>query len=215
MILANDVLIFYLIAYLLGSIPTAVWIGRVFYGIDVRDHGSKNAGATNTYRVLGPKAAIPVLLIDILKGFTATSLIHLYPELIPNETSAFVIVKALCGALAVVGHLFPVFAGFRGGKGVATLFGMVIGLFPAAAGMALISFILTYLISNYVSLGSIFASFTFSIAVLFVFKDERSAMIIFSLLQFILILFTHRKNIVRLKNGEEKKIYVFSKRRSL
>lgn len=215
MIIANDVLILYLIAYLLGSIPTAVWIGRVFYGIDVREHGSKNAGATNTYRVLGPKAAIPVLLIDILKGFTATSLIHLYPELIPNETSAFVIVKALCGALAVVGHLFPVFAGFRGGKGVATLFGMVIGLFPQAAGMALISFILTYLISNYVSLGSILASFTFSIAVLFVFKDERSAMIIFSLLQFILILFTHRKNLVRLKNGEEKKIYVFSKRRSL
>ncbi len=215
MILANDVLILYLVAYLLGSIPTAVWIGRVFYGIDVREHGSKNAGATNTYRVLGPKAAIPVLFIDILKGFTATSLIHLYPELIPNETSAFVIVKALCGALAVVGHLFPVFAGFRGGKGVATLFGMVIGLFPQAAGLALLIFILTYLISNYVSLGSILASLTFSLAVLFVFRDERSAMIIFSLLQFILILFTHRKNIVRLKNGEEKKIYVFSKKRSL
>ena len=114
----------------------------------------------NTYRVLGPKAAIPVLFIDILKGFTATSLIHLYPELIPNETSAFVIVKALCGALAVVGHLFG-FAGFRGQRSRYT-FGMVIGLFPQAAGLALLSFILTYLISNYVSLGSILASLTFS-----------------------------------------------------
>lgn len=215
MMWSSDVIILYLFAYLLGSIPTAVWIGKVFYGIDVREHGSHNAGATNTYRVLGRKAAVPVLLIDIIKGFTATSLIHLYPELIPNDTSAFVLVKSICGSLAVVGHLFPVFAGFRGGKGVATMFGLVIGLFPQAAAIAFLGFILTYALTSYVSLGSIVASFVFAFTVIFLFNDDRTAMVVFCILQFALILFTHRKNVHRLLRGEEKKIQIFSSKRNL
>jgi glycerol-3-phosphate acyltransferase PlsY len=191
------VLPLYIIAYLLGSIPTAVWTGKLFYGIDVREHGSHNAGATNTYRVLGSKAAVPVLLI------------HLYPDLLERDTSSFVLVKILCGSLAVLGHLFPVFAGFRGGKGVATMFGMIIGLHPAAAGISFVVFAITYGIWSYVSLGSIVASFAFILGVVFLFKDDRT------ILQFGLILFTHRKNIERLKAGNEKTIRIFSSKRSL
>lgn len=205
----------FVVAYLLGSIPTAVWIGKIFYGTDVRDHGSKNAGATNTYRVLGRRAAIPVLMIDIVKGFSATSLIHLYPDLLVRDSSAFVLVKILCGALAVVGHLFPVFAGFRGGKGVATMFGMVIGLHPAAAGVSLLGFLFTYALSSFVSLGSIVASLVFLVSVLFIFTDDRTAMVVFAIMQFLLIIFTHRKNIGRLRDGSEKTIRIFSKTRSL
>lgn len=206
----------YVMAYLIGSIPTAVWIGRFFYQIDVREHGSHNAGATNTYRVLGRRAAIPVLLIDILKGFTATSLIHQFgTAVLASDTSSFVLVKIICGSLAVLGHLFPVFAGFKGGKGVATMFGMIIGLHPAAAGISLLIFILVYLISNYVSLGSILASLSFILAVLFIFNEDRTAMVVFSFLQFSLILYTHRKNINRLLTGNEKAIRIFSSKRSL
>jgi len=211
----SDVIILYVFAYLLGSIPTAVWIGKVFYSIDVREHGSHNAGATNTYRVLGRKAAIPVLLIDIMKGFTATSLIHLYPELIPNDTSGFVMVKSICGSLAVVGHLFPIFAGFRGGKGVATMFGLVIGLFPQAAAFAFLGFVISYGLTSYVSLGSIVASLIFATTVIFLFQDDRTAMVVFCILQFVLILFTHRKNVKRLLQGEEKKIQIFSSKQNL
>ncbi|MFN3529927.1 MAG: glycerol-3-phosphate 1-O-acyltransferase PlsY [Bacteroidia bacterium] len=211
----SEVLPFYLAAYLLGSIPTAVWLGKLFYGIDVRDHGSHNAGATNTYRVLGRRAAFPVLLIDILKGFTATSLIHLYPDLLARDTSFFVLTKVVCGSLAVLGHLFPVFASFRGGKGVATMFGMIIGLHPPAAGISFLVFVVIYGVWNYVSLGSMAASLAFAVLILLVFKDERTAMVVFALLQFSLILYTHRKNIRRLLNGDEKAIHIFSSKRSL
>lgn len=211
----SEIVFLCVFAYLLGSIPTAVWVGKLFYGIDVRDHGSHNAGATNTYRVLGRRAAIPVLLIDIVKGFSATSLIHLYPDLLDANTSAFVLVKISCGSLAVLGHLFPVFAGFRGGKGVATLFGLVIGLFPQAAGLAFLGFVLVYGLFSYVSLASLVASLLFAILVIGVFKDERTAMVVFAALQFGLMLYTHRKNIERLWSGNEKKIQIFSSKRNL
>src|SRR5436190_3997200 len=110
-------------AYILGSIPSAVWIGKIFYGIDVREYGSGNAGATNTFRVLGKKAGIPVLAIDVLKGFSAVSLAYFQSEWVP-ATNAFVIFQLTLAVFAVLGHVFPVFAGFRGGKGVATLLGI-------------------------------------------------------------------------------------------
>jgi glycerol-3-phosphate acyltransferase PlsY len=210
----NEILPLYALAYLLGSVPTAVWVGKLFYGVDVREHGSKNAGATNTYRVLGRSAAIPVLLIDILKGFAATSLIHLYPDLVVRESSTFVLIKVLCGAMAVTGHLFPVFAGFRGGKGVATLFGMIIGLHPAAAGISLLAFALTYGISSYVSLGSMVASLGFVVAML-VFREDRTAMLVFAGLQFALIIITHRKNIKRILAGEEKAIRLSTRTKNI
>jgi glycerol-3-phosphate acyltransferase PlsY len=215
MMIESEILLLCVLAYLLGSIPTAVWVGKLFYGIDVRDHGSHNAGATNTYRVLGRRAAIPVLLIDIVKGFSATSLIHLYPHLLDANTSAFVLVKICCGSLAVLGHLFPVFAGFRGGKGVATLFGLVIGLFPQAAALAFLGFVVVYALFSYVSLASLVASLVFAVLVIGIFKDERTAMVVFAALQFGLMLFTHRKNIERLWTGNEKKIQIFSSKRNL
>src|ERR1700761_351473 len=119
-----------ILAYLCGSIPTAVWIGQAFFNIDVREYGSGNAGATNTFRVLGKKAGIPVMLIDILKGWTATNLAFMIGV---STTGAYHSVpftnyQLALGIAAVMGHLFPVFAGFRGGKGIATLFGMVLAV---------------------------------------------------------------------------------------
>jgi len=119
-----------LIAYLFGSIPTAVWLGQAFYGVDVREYGSGNAGATNTFRVLGKKAGIAVMIIDIAKGYTATNLAYLIGMSVtgPQNSVVFVNYQLALGVTAVMGHLFPVFAGFRGGKGVATLFGMILAV---------------------------------------------------------------------------------------
>src|SRR5574343_847420 len=118
------------IAYLLGSIPSSVWIGKAFFGIDVREHGSGNAGATNTLRVLGKPAGFTVLFLDFLKGFVAASLVF-WPGLMLN--SHLMEYKMLFGALAVLGHIYPVFAGFRGGKGIATVIGVVGGMDPILA----------------------------------------------------------------------------------
>src|SRR5579862_5667195 len=131
-----------ILAYLCGSIPTAVWIGQAFYGVDVREYGSGNAGATNTFRVLGKRAGIPVMLIDILKGFTATYLAHFIGMSITGGPHSNLINYELAlGIAAVMGHLFPVFAGFRGGKGIATLFGMILAVNLPAALLCVIVFI--------------------------------------------------------------------------
>lgn len=212
-------LLFYVLAYLIGSIPTSVWIGKLFYGIDVRDYGSQNAGATNTFRVLGKKAAIPVLIFDVLKGWAAVNLVYLdrlfpvdYPHL-DHQTSEYVIVKVILGLFAILGHLYPIFAGFRGGKGVATLFGMVIGLHPVAAGLSFTVFLLIFSLSNYVSLGAMIASIFFAFYVIVLANENRTAMVVFSVLQLSILLFTHRKNLVRLKEGKENKIYLRKKKR--
>src|ERR1041384_1924996 len=116
-----------ILAYLSGSIPTAVWIGQAFFNIDVREYGSGNAGATNTFRVLGKKAGVAVMMLDIFKGYTATNLAFLIGLSItgPSNSVRFINFQLVLGVIAVMGHLFPIFAGFRGGKGVATLFGMI------------------------------------------------------------------------------------------
>lgn len=116
------------LAYLFGSIPTAVWFGQAFYGVDVREYGSGNAGATNTFRVLGPKAGAVVMFVDIFKGFTSTNLAYLIEAGQSTSNVQFVNYQLALGVIAVLGHLFPVFAGFRGGKGVATLFGMILAI---------------------------------------------------------------------------------------
>jgi glycerol-3-phosphate acyltransferase PlsY len=122
-------------AYLFGSIPTAVWIGQAFYGIDVREYGSGNAGATNTFRVLGKSAGIAVMTLDIFKGWTATNLAYLIGLSVtgPQHSVQFVNYQLALGIIAVMGHLFPIFAGFRGGKGIATLFGMILAVHAQAA----------------------------------------------------------------------------------
>lgn len=202
----------YGVGYLLGSLPFSVWVGKLFFGVDVREHGSKNAGATNTFRILGKKAAIPVLLLDIFKGFLATSLIYLFANIeVNHDSSTFVFLKILCGAFAVLGHLYPVFAQFRGGKGVATLFGMVIGLHPWAACASFLVFLLVFLSSKYISLGAMVGSFCFMLISLVIDREDRTAMVVFAIAQFLLLLFTHRKNIARLRKGTENKIYLSKK----
>jgi len=199
-------------AYLLGSIPTAVWVGKVFYGIDIRDHGSKNAGATNTIRVLGWKAGLPVMVIDILKGFAAVTLIRFVQSLAPG-TDQFVNFQLILGGAAVIGHIFPVFARFRGGKGVATLFGMALAISPFSTLVCAGVFILTLFLTKYVSLSSILAGFTFPLAVIVIFHTSVTSMIVFSIAVSVLLVITHQKNIGRLLRREESKAtFLFTKK---
>src|ERR1051325_11494862 len=137
-----------ILAYLFGSIPTAVWIGQAFYNIDVREYGSGNAGATNTFRVLGKKAGIPVMLLDILKGWTATNLAYMIGVSTtgPSGSLSFTNFQLALGIAAVMGHLFPVFAGFRGGKGIATLFGTILAVNLPSALLCVSVFIVVLLI---------------------------------------------------------------------
>lgn len=201
-------------AYLFGSIPTAVWIGRAFYGIDVREYGSGNAGATNTFRVLGKKAGIPVMLIDILKGFTATNLAYFIGISITGGPHSNLINYQLAlGIAAVMGHLFPVFAGFRGGKGIATLFGMVLAVNLSAALLCVAAFIVILLITRYVSLSSIVGGFTYLIGVSLVYnKNTNNMVVIFGMCICLLILVTHQKNIERLLKGTESKVNLFKRK---
>ena len=201
------------LAYLFGSIPTAVWFGQAFYGVDVREYGSGNAGATNTFRVLGKKAGIIVMSVDIFKGWTATNLPYLLDsELVGTPDSAhFVNFQLALGVIAVLGHLFPVFAGFRGGKGVATLFGMVIAIQPIAALCCVTVFLICLIISHYVSLSSISAGFTFPISLALIVKTTVPSVMLYAIAICILILITHQKNIERLLKGKESKIYLFKK----
>lgn len=197
-------------AYLLGSIPTAVWWGRRYYGIDVREFGSGNAGATNTFRVLGKKAGIPVLIIDIIKGILAVLLANLSPFAI--DSNQFVSLQLGLGVAALVGHVFPIFAGFRGGKGVATLLGVVICLTPITSACALVVFLAVLMISKYVSLSSMTAGVSFPIILNLVFKNENQTLMIFSVLVAILLILTHKKNIVRLIKRQESKVNLFAKK---
>lgn len=199
-------------AYLLGSIPTAVWVGKGFYGIDIREHGSKNAGATNTIRVLGWKAGLPVMIVDILKGFAAVALIR-FVQSPPAGTDQFVNCQLILGGTAVIGHVFPVFAGFRGGKGVATLFGMVLAISPYSTLVCAGVFFITLFLTKYVSLSSILAGFTFPIAVIVIFHTSITSMVIFSIAVFFLLILTHQKNIGRLLRKEESKAtFLFARR---
>jgi acyl phosphate:glycerol-3-phosphate acyltransferase len=198
-------------AYLLGSIPSAVWFGKLLYGIDVREHGSKNAGATNTVRVLGWKAGLPVLILDVLKGFGAVTLVWISTYFPGTEN--FVNLQLCLGAFAVLGHIFPVFAGFRGGKGVAALFGIILAIAPLPTLLTLGIFLITLFTTKYVSLSSIVSGFAFPLLIMFVFHTTVQSLIIFSLLVAILLLLTHQKNIERLIRKEESKAnFLFKKK---
>ena len=194
-------------AYLLGSIPTAVWVGRMFYGIDVREHGSGNAGATNTFRVLGKKAGIPVLIIDIIKGWAP---VFFLPWLSPLEPGSahWENFQLVLGVLAVLGHVFPVFAGFRGGKGIATLLGVLLALHLFAALACIGIFLVTFVSSRIVSVGSMSAAIAFPLLVAVVFKNENPVVIGFSILVTVAVIVTHRKNIGRLLRHEESKMNI-------
>ena len=198
---------FILVAYVLGSIPSAVWIGKRFYGIDVREHGSRNAGATNTLRVLGARAALPVFAIDILKGFAAVMLAHLSGY--EAGSSQMFNLKIALVAAAVAGHILPLFADFRGGKGVATLAGAVLAVYPGAVLLCLLVFAVVFGLTHYVSLGSMSAGVAFPIFILILKRQPPVSLVVFGCVIALLLLFTHRKNIRRLLTRSESKTYLF------
>jgi len=199
--------IFVLLAYLLGSIPNSVWIGKFFYNIDVREFGSGNAGATNTFRVLGKRAGIPVLIFDILKGTLAVTLSYFSGF---NTTSIeFIDLQLGLGVAALIGHIFPVFAGFRGGKGVATILGVVLCILPLACALSLSVFLLILISTRIVSLSSMIAGITFPIFLNIVFGNTNPILTVFSIIVAALLIITHRKNIQRLLKKEESKVRLF------
>ena len=208
------VLIGALMAYLLGSIPTAVWWGKAFYDLDVREHGSGNPGATNTFRVLGKRAGMIVMLGDIVKGMIATSLAVPLMNLGFIPEANLVTFKLIFGVIAVTGHIFSIFLNFRGGKGVATLLGMMIAVNYEVALICIAIFILTLLLSKYVSLASIISALAFPSILTFIprFKTSEPLLIIFGFFLFIVIVWTHQKNIRRIADGEENKTYLIKKR---
>jgi len=192
----------FFLAYLLGSIPTAVWVGKWFYGVDVRNEGSGNAGATNTIRVLGPKAGIPVVIIDILKGYFAVWMMPFFIEA-GTATDTQIYFEIIAGLLAVIGHALPVFAGFRGGKGVATLLGIGIALYGNAVLFSVGIFLVVVTVTRYVSLGSVLAGIAFPLFVIYYFNVTNPGLIILSVFAAVFLLWTHRKNIQRLLKGTE------------
>ncbi|HRP33329.1 MAG TPA: glycerol-3-phosphate 1-O-acyltransferase PlsY [Agriterribacter sp.] len=193
-----------LLAYLLGSVPTAVWVSKYFFKIDIRDYGSGNAGATNTYRVLGYKWGTLVMIIDMLKGFAAVKLAYLLPFYVHDEFARtnFQIGLGLC---AVLGHIYPIWAQFRGGKGVATLFGLVLGISPLTALCCSGVFLLVLFLTRFVSLSSILASLAFPVFILVIFNVDNPAYRIFAVAVALLVMLTHQKNISRLLKGNENK----------
>ncbi|AQG81352.1 glycerol-3-phosphate 1-O-acyltransferase PlsY [Spirosoma montaniterrae] len=193
------------VAYLLGSIPTAVWYGQGFFGIDIRQYGSGNAGATNTFRTLGKRAGTVVMLVDVLKGYTAailSTLLWNFDVITTNEILTF---KIVFGLIAVIGHLYPVFANFKGGKGVASLLGMVLAIHPEVAVLCIAVFLLVVIASQYVSLGSIMAALAFPVLLLLrVFGEKEPPLLIaFGFVIFLMVVLTHQKNIGRLLRGQE------------
>lgn len=207
-----------IIAYVLGSIPSAVWIGKKYYGIDIREHGSKNAGTTNMLRVLGKKAAFPVFVLDFFKGFIAVILVNLL-KADPEISVAWLInLKILAVFCAVLGHIFPIFANFKGGKGVATVVGAVMGINPPVVLLCFAIWAVIFATMHYVSLASIIAGCSFPILVLisqstlWLRTDDVSVTyIVFSFVVAILLVWTHRKNIRRLLDGTESKIFIWQK----
>ena len=203
--------LFILFAYLIGSIPTAVWISRYFFGVDIRDYGSGNAGATNTFRVLGSKWGCIVMSVDVLKGVVATSLYIVLPFYMHNEWDRTNLMVGL-GLAAVVGHIFPLWADFRGGKGVATLFGMILAIQPLVALYCVGVFLLCLYLTRFVSLSSILASIAFAILILFIFNEKEPLYRAFAIAVALLVILTHQKNISRLLRGSESKIPILKYR---
>jgi len=207
-----EIALFTLISYLLGSMPSAVWVGKAYFGVDIREYGSGNAGATNTFRVLGKKAGIAVLFLDVLKGFTAACLVRYLPEFHPG-TARYINLQLLFGISALLGHLFPLFAGFKGGKGIATLFGMLIAIHYLSAMACLGIFLLMLFSTRYVSLSSISAAIMFPVLLIYFFNRDEPLFIAFGICVALLVLLTHQKNIKRLLTGNENKARILPKHR--
>lgn len=194
------------IGYMLGSIPSAVWVGKFFHGIDIREHGSKNAGATNTFRVFGNKSGTIVLAMDIIKGYAAASIPLLLSHMYIGFKDEVLILQLTASFCAIMGHVFPVLAKFKGGKGVASTLGIIIAINPETAFICLGCFIVVFIVWKYVSLGAIVASVLFPFVSYFFMLEDARIMIIFSIMISLIVLFSHRKNMQRLLRGEENKM---------
>ena len=197
-----------LFSYLAGSFPSGIVLGKAFKGIDVRQFGSKNMGATNVFRVLGAKIAIPVLLLDMIKGAVAVLLIsriNLGDLLMDPHW-----LKIIAGLAAMLGHIFSIWVRFKGGKGVATAAGVLFGLMPLEVGLGILLFIFVVAITRYVSLGSMLAAFFIFCSLLvekaFLGMDIPKAYMILALLTVLIVIITHRQNIKRLVKGREHKL---------
>ena len=204
-------IILIILAYIIGSIPTAVWVSKSVFGIDIRDYGSGNAGATNSFRVLGSKWGSFVMLVDVTKGVLATSLYILIPFYLNNELARTNFMIAL-GMVAVLGHIFPIFANFRGGKGVATLLGMALAIQPMVALLCLVVFLITLLSTRFVSLSSILAGVALMVLILFIFKEKETIYRLFAIIVAMMVVVSHQKNISRLMKGTENKVPIFKNR---
>ncbi len=195
------------LSYVAGSFPTSIIVGKIVKGIDIRDHGSGNAGGTNVFRVLGWKPALVVVIVDIFKGWLpAYVFARFWIESTPIPDLG--ILQILCGFAAVLGHTYTVFAGFKGGKGVGTVAGMLIAMFPIVFPLCLLVFIFTLIVTGYVSLGSIMASVSLPLFLLVLppltgMTPAPMSLLVFGLLIPWFIIFTHRSNISRLRNGTE------------
>jgi len=206
----NELLLIVL-AYLIGSVPTAVWVSRHFFEIDIREYGSGNAGATNVFRVLGPKWGTWVMIIDMMKGFIAVKLALLLPQYVDSDTQLQNLQLSL-GMAAVLGHIFPIWAEFKGGKGVATLFGIVLGISPWTAISCVGIFALVLYLTRFVSLSSMLASIAFPVFILVIFNVDNPTYRIFAVAIALLVLLTHQKNIGRLLKGIESKVPILKHR---
>ncbi|PSK92585.1 glycerol-3-phosphate 1-O-acyltransferase PlsY [Taibaiella chishuiensis] len=208
-----SIIILLVFAYLIGSIPTAVWVSKRIYGLDIREHGSGNAGATNTFRVLGKKAGIGVMIVDMLKGFVAVKLSYLAG--FHSGSEQLTNLQVGLGLCAVVGHIFPIWAGFRGGKGIATLFGMILAIHPIVAISLVAVFLLMLFLTRYVSLSSMAASVAFPVLILFIFKDQAPEISykLFAIATACMVVLTHHKNISRLLAGNESKVRLIKRRK--
>ena len=196
-----------LLAYFIGSIPSAIWVSKWFFGIDVRDYGSNNAGATNTYRDIGKFAGFTVLFFDILKGWVSVKLLTTL-ILYQTDSLEFINMQLIVGITAVLGHVFPIYEKFQGGKGVATLMGIILAInFSAAIGCVII-FLVIFIFFSYVSLGAIVAAIFFPIITIFILRIESLSLIYFSIFISILVILTHKPNIYRLLNKDENKMKI-------
>lgn len=200
-----------LMAYLIGSIPTSIWVSRYFFGIDIREYGSGNAGATNTFRVLGSRWGSFVMAADVLKGILAAGLYILLPYYLHDEAERTNFMVGL-GLAAVVGHIFPIWAEFRGGKGVATLFGMIIAIQPLAAVLCVGVFLLVLYLTRFVSLSSILASVAFAVLILYIFDEKETLYRGFAIAVALMVVLTHQKNITRILRGSENKVPILKYR---
>lgn len=209
-----------LLSYLLGSIPSSIWVGKIVKGVDIRNYGSGNAGATNTFRLLGWQPGVAVLLIDFFKGFVSSRWLSQLAYAIGSGPVALFdfwdvdpFLSIVCGLAAVIGHMFPLYAWFDGGKGMATAAGMLCGIEPISVGIAAVVFTIVMIASRYVSLASLVAAFVYPLMlVLFRYGlgwDIDGSILIFASLVGISIIIKHRGNIRRLLDGTENKVSSF------